>query len=239
MLLKDTSKTKQNQELTQTGIDASVIQGDCVQVLSELPTASVDMVLTDPPYIAKYVSRDGQKITNDDRADWLQPAFQEIFRVLKRDAFCISFYGWHQVDKFMQAWRIAGFRPVGHLVFQKSYSSKEVFLSYRHEMAYLLAKGSPRLPEQPISDVLQWKYSGNKFHPTQKPVSNLMSLIRAFSKPGSLILDPFCGSGSTLVAAAILGRRFMGIELSSDYCETARRRTDRVRPPVLSAAAVA
>src|SRR5579864_3227431 len=99
-----------------------------------------DFVLTDPPYIAKYVSRDGQKITNDDRADWLQPAFKQVFRVLKKDAFCISFYGWHQVDKFMQAWRIAGFRPVGHLVFQKSYSSKEVFLSYRHEQAYLLAK---------------------------------------------------------------------------------------------------
>jgi site-specific DNA-methyltransferase (adenine-specific) len=99
-------------------------------------------------------------------------------------------------------------------------------------MAYLLAKGSPRLPERPINDVLEWKYSGNKFHPTQKPVSNLMSLIKAFSKPGSLILDPFCGSGSTLVAAAILGRRFMGVELSSDYCETARRRTERVRPSV-------
>lgn len=235
MLLKDTGKTRNNQELVQTGIDASVIQGDCVQVLSELPSASVDMVLTDPPYIAKYVSRDGQKIANDDRADWLQPAFKAIFRVLKRDAFCISFYGWHQVDKFMQAWRIAGFRPVGHLVFQKSYSSKEVFLSYRHEMAYLLAKGSPRLPERPINDVLEWKYSGNKFHPTQKPVSNLMSLIGAFSKPGSLILDPFCGSGSTLVAAAILGRRFMGVELSRDYCETARRRTEQVRPQASAA----
>ena len=106
-------------------------------------------------------------------------------------------------------------------------------------MAYLLVKGSPRLPERPINDVLEWKYSGNKFHPTQKPVSNLMSMIRAFSKPGSLILDPFCGSGSTLVAAAILGRQFLGIELSNDYCETARRRTGRVRPHALSAEAAA
>ena len=66
-----------------------------------------------------------------------------------------------------------------------------------------------------------------------------MSLIRAFSKPGSVILDPFCGSGSTLVAAAILGRRFMGVEFSSEYCETARRRTERVRPPAPGAAAAA
>jgi DNA modification methylase len=222
-----------------TTLTNSVIQGDCVQVLSQLPSASVDMVLTDPPYIARYVSRDGQRIANDDRADWLQPAFAQIFRVLKRDSFCISFYGWHQVDKFMQAWRLAGFRPVGHLVFQKSYSSKNLFLSYRHEQAYLLAKGNPALPETPISDVQQWKYSGNKLHPTQKPVSNLIPLIEAFSKPGNIILDPFCGSGSTLVAAGLSERRFVGIELSSDYCETARRRTEQVRRPALRTSAAA
>jgi len=222
-----------------TTLANSVIQGDCIQVLSHVPSASIDMVLTDPPYIAKYVTRDGQRIANDDRADWLQPAFAQVFRVLKRDSFCISFYGWPQVDKFMQAWRLAGFRPVGHLIFQKSYSSKSVFLSYRHEQAYLLAKGSPALPEKAISDVQQWKFSGNKLHPTQKPVPNLIPLIEAFSKPGNIVLDPFCGSGSTLVAAGLSGRRFAGIELSSDYCETARRRTEQVRRPLLNARAAA
>ena len=112
-------------------------------------------------------------------------------------------------------------------------------MSYQHEMAYLLAKGSPSLPEKPISDVQQWKYSGNKLHPTQKPVSNLIPLIEAFSKPGNVILDPFCGSGSTLVAARLSGRGYIGIELSNDYCETARRRTEQVRRPALSAAAAA
>src|SRR6266481_2392347 len=51
------------------------------------------------------------------------------------------------------------------------------------------------------------------------------------SRNRSLILDPFCGLGSTLVAAAILGQRFMGIELSSEDCDTAMRRTERVRLP--------
>src|SRR6266513_1532783 len=101
----------------------SVIHGDCVQILSQFPSASIDMVLTDPPYLAKYLSRSGQRIANDDQADWLQPAVAQIFRVLQLAAFCISFSGLHQLDTFMQAWRLAGFRPVGHLVFQKSYSS--------------------------------------------------------------------------------------------------------------------
>jgi site-specific DNA-methyltransferase (adenine-specific) len=205
-----------------------VLRGDCIEVLAQLSSASVDMVLTDPPYLAKYVSRDGRRVANDDRDEWLVPAFAQIFRVLKPNAICISFYGWHQVDKFMQAWRLAGFRPAGHLVFAKSYSSKQRFLCYRHEQAYLLAKGNPALPAKPISDVQPWKYTGNRFHPTEKPVSSLMPLIEAFSRPQSVVLDPFCGSGSTLVAAALTGRQYIGIELSQEHCETARRRTLQV-----------
>jgi DNA modification methylase len=112
-------------------------------------------------------------------------------------------------------------------------------VSYQHEMAYVLAKGNPNPPDRPIGDVLPWEYSGNKFHPTQKPVSSLTPLVNPFSKPGDLVLDPFCGSGSTLVAAAMSGRRYLGIELSSDYCDTARRRASCARRSAPGASAAA
>lgn len=67
-------------------------------------------------------------------------------------------------------------------------------------------------------------YSGNKIHPTQKPVKALLPLIEAFSKEGSLVLDPFCGSGSTLVAARESNRRYLGIELDSRHHAAANRR---------------
>lgn len=67
---------------TQSEIINQVVHGNCIDILSQLPSASIDMILTDPPYIAKYVSRTGQQIANDDRSDWLQPAFSQIFRVL-------------------------------------------------------------------------------------------------------------------------------------------------------------
>jgi DNA modification methylase len=205
----------------------TVVQGNCIQVLRQFCSRSVDFALTDPPYLAHYCSRDGRRVANDDDAAWLKPAFKEIFRVLRRDSFCVSFYGWHQADKFITAWREAGFRLAGHLTFTKHYPSTERFLKYHHENAYLLAKGNPPQPTQRIPDVLEWKYSGNKLHPTQKPLCVLTPLIQSFSRPGDLVLDPFCGSGSTLLAAKLQGRSFIGIELDSAYYNIA---LDRLRP---------
>jgi len=80
-----------NQPISSVQAASNVVHGDCIQVLSQVSSESVDFVLTDPPYIAKYVSRDGQKIANDDRADWLQPAFKQISRVLKKTPFASVF----------------------------------------------------------------------------------------------------------------------------------------------------
>jgi DNA modification methylase len=118
-----------------------VLPGDCVQVLRRMGSASVDFILTDPPYLCRYRSRDGQTIANDDRDDWLEPAFAEMYRLLKPDSLCLSFYGWHAADKFIGAWRKAGFRIVGHVVFRKRYESSVRFLQGRHEQAYPSCEG--------------------------------------------------------------------------------------------------
>lgn len=211
-----------------------IFNADCIDVMRSFDRGSVDMIVTDPPYITRYKSRDGHTVINDDNSRWLQPAFNQMHRVLKDGGFCVSFYGWNKVDLFMQAWREAGFRVVGHIVFRKSYASSERFLRYEHEQAYLLAKGQPRLPEHPVPDVIDFPYTGNKMHPTQKPVEALKPLIESFTKPGDLVLDPFCGSGSTLEAAQQLGRDWTGIELSGRHYQTASK---RLAQPIERAAA--
>lgn len=202
----------------------AVLHGDCLQVLPGIAAGSAGFVLTDPPYITRYRSRDGRTVPNDDNDTWLQPAFAEIYRVLAPESFCVSFYGWPHADRFLRAYRAAGFRVVGHLVFPKRYTSTTRYLRYQHECAYLLAKGSPKQPRDTLGDVLDWTYSGNKLHPTQKPLSVLLPLVETFSAPGSLVLDPFAGSGSTLLAARMLGREFLGIELDAKYHAIACRR---------------
>jgi DNA modification methylase len=209
-----------------------ILHGDCISLMRQMPGESVDLIVTDPPYLVNYRDRAGRTIQNDANSDWLKPAMQEACRVLKHDRVAIMFYGWTRVDAFFEAWRNAGFQPVGHIVFRKTYSSKSRFLKYQHEQAYLLAKGRPPLPKRPLADVIDMPYSGNKLHPTQKPVAALASLIRSFSLPGELVLDPFAGSGSSCAAALLTGRRFLGMELDEAYHAHATARLARVRERV-------
>jgi DNA modification methylase len=206
-----------------------IITGDCVKVIQEMPSASVDCVITDPPYLVNYHSRDGRGYRNDNPNDtsWLLPTYRELFRVLKPDRFLVSFYGFPKAEAFLAAWRESGFDPIGHLVWVKPYASGEKFVRYYHEQAYLLAKGRPRKPRLRLPDVLEWRYTGNALHPSQKPVMAILPLIMAYSQRGDLVLDPFAGSGTTAVAAQELDRRFIGIELDSVYAQKAEERVRR------------
>ena len=201
-----------------------IIHGDATQTLAGLPAGSVDLIITDPPYLVNYRDRTGRTIANDDAPEAVLPALAEIYRVLKDGSYCILFCGWSEIAKFSQAWEEAGFRTVGQIVWQKSYASQVWHTECRHEAAYVLAKGRPAKPVVPVSSIQLWEYSGNKRHPTEKAVGILTPLVRAYSKPGAIVLDPFSGSGSTSVAAALEGRRYFGVEIDERHCATARAR---------------
>lgn len=207
-----------------TSKNLRLINGNCIEVLQHFDANSIDFVLTDPPYLVNYRDRTGRSIQGDQESDWLRPAFEQIARVLKCGGYCISFYGWNHVEKFMLAWKSVGLRPVGQLVFAKGYSSKDSVLRSTHEAAYILAKGTPREPNFLLNSVQPWSYTGNAHHPTEKPVSSMTPLIAAFSNPGDIVLDPFMGSGSTGKAALELDRRFVGVEVDPTYYETAKKR---------------
>ena len=211
-----------------TALRNTILHADCVKALPTLPDKSVDFILTDPPYLVSYKPRDGRQVCNDDNAAWLKPAFAEMYRVLAADGYCLTFYGWPHADRFMQAFRAAGFRPVGHFAFPKPYSSSVGHVRCQHESAYLLAKGNPRTAS-PLSDIVAWaENTGNKLHPTQKPTAILRPFIESYSPEGGIVLDPFAGSGSTLVAARDLGRSYIGMEIDARYHAVAARRLNPV-----------
>ena len=101
----------------------AVLHGDYITILATFAHASVDFVLTDPPYFVRHQSRNGQRIHNDDNAAWLSTAFAAVHRVLKPVSLWVSFYSWSRIDRFVAAWHAAGLRIAGHVVFCSSGST--------------------------------------------------------------------------------------------------------------------
>jgi site-specific DNA-methyltransferase (adenine-specific) len=207
--------------------DITIWHGDCEGILPTLPGESIDFVLTDPPYLVNYTGRwdsDRRAIVGDDDPRWVRPVFTELYRVLRPDSLAVTWYGWPHSDLFVGTFKEVGFRLVSHLAFVKNVWGLGRFTRGQHEVAFLLAKGRPALPEQPISDVIEWVREEQTFHPNQKPVAALSRVLAAYAPERGTVLDPFMGSGSTLRAAKDMGLAAVGIETEEHYCRVAKAR---------------
>ena len=205
----------------------TIFHGDCQTIMQMFAAASVDFILTDPPYLVNYSGRwDGERrtIIGDNNANWLVPAYREMFRVLKPNSFMVTFYGWPHADAFVGTFKTLGFRIVSHFAFVKNIWGLGRYTRGQHETAYLLAKGRPPIPDKGISDVIEWMRENDALHPNQKPVSALRPLIETFAAESGIVLDPFMGSGSTLLAARDFGLSAIGIECEERWCRYARSR---------------
>ncbi len=80
-----------------------------------------------------------------------------------------------------------------------------------------------------LPSVLEWQYTGNTLHPSQKPLLAVLPLILAYSGKGDIVLDPFAGSGTIPVAAFLSGRQYIGIEVDPTYARIAKERLGKMR----------
>ncbi|MDQ3919003.1 MAG: site-specific DNA-methyltransferase [Acidobacteriota bacterium] len=223
------------------------------EVLSALEDKSVDHVITDPPYsehthakqwIGHALTSEGAPrcstnfkelsfaaITNEQIARFTS----ECARLSRRWSliFCDleSIVDWREAvqrvgldyvracvwDKVDSAPQFTGDRPA---------SSAEAFIC-AHPKGRKAWNGGGR--RNVFRHAVNGSESGPKQHPTQKPIALMREMIALFTDAGDLVLDPFMGSGSTGVACAIECRRFMGIELSEEYCEVAKARILRAK----------
>lgn len=203
-----------------------------------MESESVDAIITDPPYGIGYQSNHRRvevmgKIANDNAPFiWF---LYDAFRVLKSgtsgQGALVCFTRWDVEQVFIDAIRLAGFKVKSEVIWNKVSPGmgdlKAQFVP-THENIVFAVKGKFSFPGHRPNDVVtHQKLNGMQMiHPTEKPVSLLTNLITSVTKPGDLILDPFAGSGSTLVAAKKTGRRFIGVELDAGYFEKARKRIE-------------
>ena len=194
------------------------------------------MVLTDVPYGMNFQSNYRQvkhkKIENDDNLDWLPEWMKEIDRVAKLDAHIYIFCSYHNVDIFKQ--EIEKYRKLKNiLIWEKNNTGMgdlEGDYAPKYEMVLFASNGKRKLNNGRDPNIIKARRTQNEHHPTEKPIDLMEYFIAKSTQVGDTVLDTFAGSGSTLIAAKNLQRRFIGFEIDDEYCETIQKRLQHTTP---------
>jgi site-specific DNA-methyltransferase (adenine-specific) len=201
--------------------------------MKQLPDGCVDAVITDPPYFlpAQHYCTRTQQVRNLADLGILEHFFRSFMqgtaRVLKDDGVLYCFADGQSYPIFY-AQGYSLFKSQRPLVWDKEICINGYGWRHQHELILFAEKPSAIPVPTGDGDVIRMRCVGidDREHPAEKPAPLLLRLIQKHSAP--LILDPFCGSGATCIAAKDAGRHFLGIELSSEYCRIARERIARV-----------
>lgn len=214
----------------------TIYHGDCVAVLGQLEANIAHLIVTDPPYGVSFQSNVRAEkfglIAGDDSTDAAVVGLSAALRVLmdKRHVYAFGRYdlsGLPLTTPVELIWDKGCFNG-GDL--SQPWANQHEYIQFctlrranterrrvGEGLAARLRKGSVLRYQRPSGTAVN-------IHPTEKPVMLLRDLIESSSRIGEMVLDPFCGVGSTLVAAVTEGRRAIGIEIEERYAEIAARR---------------
>ena len=227
--------------------DATLYLGDCLEVMAEMEEGSVDMIWTDPPYgngnhdgdlnssLNEHRGIEDQPIQNDSDDEMrrvVNGMLTEALRVLKPDCCCCC-CGGGGGPRPTFAWLAERMDRDGFQFFHSViWDKKNPGLGWRyrrqHEMVMVShIKGGNLLwadEKKAVRNIFAMMPSRERSHPNEKPVEMVEWFIANHASIGQTILDPFMGSGTTGVACANLGRKFIGVEIDPKYFDMTCRR---------------
>ena len=222
--------------------------GDCLEYMREMPDKCVDLVLTDPPY-SSGTRKEGSKglrksmLRGTDDKEWFQgdclttngfvwlmrECALEWRRILKPGGSILCFIDWRMYPALSGAIESADLRHQGLIVWDKTFFGMGTHFRNQHELilhfTHTIATEAQR---HDIGNVIRCPPIRNGDHPNEKPEELLETLLSVVCPKDGVILDPFMGSGSTVVAACKSGRNYIGIEKEPAYIEIALKRLEKV-----------
>ncbi len=209
---------------------------DCLGGMKKIADESIDLIVTDPPYLVNYKTgmrkdkshRFNKVILNDDNEDLIVSYIAECHRILKNDSAMYLFCSSSKVDFFKQELE-KHFEIRNMIIWYKNHHTAgdlECSFGRRYEILFLVNKGRRPFNGERLTDV--WtvdRVSPDKLlHQNQKPLPLIERCIEKHSKKGDTVFDGFMGSGTTAEAAINLGRNYIGFELDKYYYDVAIKR---------------
>lgn len=214
-----------------------LFNGDCIQVMKQMEPETVDLIVTDPPYLMNYKSnmrkdkshRFCQVIENDDNPELIENYIKECYRILKPNTAMYMFCNSNKVEFFKSTLEKTGFKVKNMIIWVKNNRTAgdlQAQFGKQYEIVFLVNKGRKPFNGKRITDVWHFdRVAGSRqLHQNQKPTELLELCIEKHSKKGDVVFDGFMGSGSTGVACQNTGRHFIGIELDENYFKIAKER---------------
>jgi DNA modification methylase len=215
-----------------------IIEGDCLEVMKELPDKCIDAVVTDPPFVFAGGISNGRSSEISDQffLYWWKDVCKELNRILKPEGEGFMWCDWRSAHVLAQGFNFG--QKYGWRMPQMIYHYREMpgqgtpFRNSVDMIAYLRGPKSKggRIPNTTHNWISKyWYYGKHKHHPAEKDTDIAEQLIKWCSDEKQIILDPFLGSGTTAVAALNTGRFFVGIEKEPKYVEIARQRVEQAQ----------
>jgi len=213
--------------------NATLYCGDCIELLPELPTSSIDAIVVDPPFFQGF-NHNGSR---SERADLSigKPFFNLFFgnmeRVCKEERSVYVFCDWRTSGFFLDM--MNDYVPAKNLLVWVKHVGTGSFYQNSHEFILFHCNTTRRFPfSNVITGIKSFNggakvTNGEKVHPTQKPVELIAKFITDSTQQGMTVLDPMMGSGTTGVACAKMGRAFIGIEQQRKYFDIACGRIEK------------
>ena len=215
-----------------------VILGDCLTEGRELEDESYDGIIADPPYGISFDSGTRRKVLEsfgviqNDTAPfiwWLWDAA----RILRTGGHLICFCRWDVAEAFRLAIGWAGLTVKSQAIWDRGnhgLGDLKGQFAPMHDIIWHATKGKGELyGKRPVSVISSMRLSGQQLnHPNEKPVPLLRYLVRAITKPGDSIYDPFAGVGSVGKACQLERRNYLGIEIEPKYAKYAQERLARM-----------
>lgn len=229
--------------------------GDCIELMNKIPSESIGVIITSPPYNIRNSTGNGMKdgrggkwanaqllngykshddaMPHDEYVKWQRACLNAMMRVLRDDGAIFYNHKWRVQGGLLQDRSdiVNGF-PVRQIIIWKRDGGINFNPGYflpTYEVIYLICKPNFKLAPKANAqgDVWHIPQENNNPHPAPFPVELVQRCIQ--STTAEIVLDPFLGSGSTAIAAEICGRKWIGIDISKDYCKLSRERIKAAR----------